>query len=154
MLGEEFPRLDSVQRAKEPQRLPVVLSPEEVRRLLAELEGKYWVAGNLLYGAGLRLLECLRLRVQDIDFAMHQVVVRGGKGAKDRVTVLPDAVTEALTGHLEQVRTIHRQDLAKGLGRVYLPPALARKYPAGALEWTWYFVFPPAPSRPCSATRT
>lgn len=128
VLEMELPRLDDVRRARKPRRLPEVLSPREVHRVLAMLEGKYWIAGNLLYGAGLRLLECLRLRVQDIGFDMRQIVVRGGKGAKDRVTILPDAVTEALGNHLEAVRTIHSRDLERGLGRVYM--ALG----AGALQ--------------------
>ncbi len=139
-----MPQLDAVQRAKKPQHLPVVLSPEEVRQVLSQLDGKYWIAGNLLYGSGLRLIECLRLRVQDIDFGMCQLVVRGGKGNKDRVTVLPDAITEPLKEYLQRVRTNHAKDLKQGLGQVYMPPALARKYPSAASEWRWQFVFPSA----------
>jgi len=142
VLELEMPQLDSVERAKKPRRLPVVLSPEQVRQVLPQLEGKYWIAGNLLYGSGLRLVECLRLRVQDIDFAMRQLVVRGRKGDKDRVTMLPQAVIEPLNGHLRKVQTIHSRDLAKGLGQVYMPPALTRKYPNAASEWAWQFVFP------------
>lgn len=96
-----MPQLDSLQRAKKPRRLPVVLSPAEVRRVLSQLDGKYWVAGNLWYGSGLRLVECLRLRMPDIDFAMRQIVVRGGKGDKDRVTILPQTVIEPLNGYLQ-----------------------------------------------------
>jgi len=97
---------------------------------------------SLLYGAGLRLLECLRLRVKDLDFTMHQLVVRGGKGDKDRVTVLPVAVAELLAAHLARVQTLHQQDLAQGFGRVFLPDALDRKYPQADKEWGWQWVFP------------
>lgn len=142
VLEMKMPQLDAVQRAKKPQRLPVVLSPDEVRSVLSLLEGKYWIAGNLLYGSGLRLLECLRLRVQDIEFGMHQLVVRGGKGNKDRVTILPDTVIEPLKSYLEKVHTIHSRDLDQGLGRVYMPPALTRKYPNAAFERAWQYVFP------------
>ena len=137
-----MPQLDTVQRAKKPRRLPTVLSPDEVRQILCQLDGKYWIAGNLLYGSGLRLLECLRLRVQDIDFDMCQIMVRAGKGNKDRVTILPEAVVEPLQGHLEKMRSIHSLDLERGLGRVYMQLALTRKYPNAAYEWAWQFVFP------------
>jgi len=137
-----MPQLDAVQRAKKPRRLPTVLSPDEVRQILCQLDGKYWIAGNLLYGSGLRLLECLRLRVQDIDFEMCQLMVRAGKGNKDRVTILPEAVIEPLQKHLKNVRAIHSRDLKQGLGRVYMPVALTRKYPNAAYEWLWQFVFP------------
>jgi integron integrase len=142
VLELEMPQLDTVQRAKKPQRLPVVLSPAEVRQVLSQLDGKFWIAGNLLYGSGLRLVGCLRLRVQDIDFGMHQLVVRGGKGNKDRVTILPETVIGPLKGYLEKVRTIHSRDLEQGSGQVYMPHALTRKYPNAAPEWTWQFVFP------------
>jgi len=142
VLQLDMPQLDSVQRAKQPRHLPVVLSPDEVRLVLAQLDGKYWIAASLLYGSGLRLLECLRLRVQDVDFGIGQLVVRGGKGNKDRVTVLPGSATEALKDHLKKVHAIHRQDLDRGLGRVYLPPALVRKYPNAPAEWAWQYVFP------------
>ncbi len=134
VLALEMPQLDTVQRAKKPQRLPVVLSPEEVRQVLSQLDGKYWIAGNLLYGSGLRLVECLRLRVQDIDFDMHQLCVRGGKGNKDRVTILPETVVEPLKAYLEKVRIIHRRDLEEGLGQVYMQSALTRKYPKAAAQ--------------------
>jgi integron integrase len=136
--------LDEVVRARRPQRLPVVLSRQEVRALLGALTGVHWLMANLLYGAGLRLLECLRLRVKDLDFATHQLVVRAGKGDKDRVTVLPVAVAGPLTTHLAGVRTLHQQDLAQGFGRVFLPDALARKYPQADTEWGWQWVFPAA----------
>ncbi len=142
VLEMKMPQLDNVQRAKKPQRLPTVLSPQEVRQVLCELDGKYWIAGNLLYGAGLRLLECLRLRVQDIEFEMSQLVVRAGKGNKDRVTLLPDAVADPLKLHLEKTRALHVRDLGRGQGRVHLPIALSRKYPNAAFEWPWQYVFP------------
>jgi integron integrase len=138
VLQLDMPQLDSVQRAKQPRHLPVVLSPDEVRLVLAQLDGKYLIAATLLYGSGLRLLECLRLRVQDVDFGIGQLVVRGGKGNKDRVTVLPGSATAALKDHLKKVHAIHRQDLDRGLGRVYLPPALVRKYPNAPAEWAWH----------------
>jgi integron integrase len=142
VLELEMPQLDSVERAKKPRRLPVVLWPAAVRRVLCQLDGKYWVAGNLLYGSGLRLVECLRLRVQDIDFAMRRILVREGKGDKDRVTILPETVIEPLNSYLQKVRTIHNRDLEQGFGQVYMPLALTRKYPRAASEWAWQFVFP------------
>lgn len=114
VLQLQMPQLDTVQRAKKPRRLPVVLSPEEVRQLLSQLDGKYWIAATLLYGSGLRLLECLRLRVQDIEFGIGQLVVRSGKGDKDRVTILPKSVIDPLKDHLKKVRTIHSRDLQRG----------------------------------------
>ncbi|MEW8693346.1 MAG: integron integrase, partial [Candidatus Thiodiazotropha endolucinida] len=142
VLELKLPQLDSVRRAKKPKQLPTVLSPDEVRQVLSHLDGKYWIAGNLLYGSGLRLLESLRLRVQDIDFNLAQIMVRGGKGNKDRCTILPTSVIDPLQEHLEKLRTIHSQDLKKGLGRVYLPVALDRKYPNASKAWCWQFVFP------------
>ncbi|MCG8075364.1 MAG: integron integrase [Candidatus Thiodiazotropha taylori] len=139
VLELKMPQLDSVRRAKKPKQLPTVLSPDEVRQVLSHLDGKYWIAANLLYGSGLRLLECLRLRVQDIDFNLAQIMVRGGKGNKDRCTILPASVIDPLQEHLEKLRTIHSQDLEKGLGRVYLPVALDRK---ASKELCWQFVFP------------
>src|SRR5262249_11646094 len=122
-------RLENIVRAKQPQRLPVVLRKHEVKALLDALEGVHWLMGHLLYGAGLRLLECLRLRVKDIDFGANHIVVRAGKGNKDRLTMLPLTVKTALAAHLIQVRELHQHDLAHGLGSVYLPDALHRKYP-------------------------
>jgi integron integrase len=133
-----------VVRANRPKRLPVVLSRDEVRRVLAELTGTYRLIGLLLYGSGLRLIECLRLRVQDVDFALGQVVVRHGKGGKDRRTVFPAAVRDELPAHLDRVRALHQRDLARGYGRVFLPDALDRKLPAAAAEWRWQYVFPAA----------
>jgi len=122
--------------------LPVVLTKEEVRRLLSCLEGTSWTMAMLLYGAGLRLMECCRLRVKDLEFSRNQIVVRGGKGDKDRHTVLPAAVKEPLLRHLQAVRRQHEEDLRKGLGRVALPNALDRKYPNAGKEWGWQWVFP------------
>ena len=129
-------------RAKVPTRLPVVLTREEVRAVLARLEGTTWLMAALLYGAGLRLLECLRLRVKDVDLGTRQLVVRGGKGDKDRVTMLPELALPALERQLERSRAVHLADLAAGAGRVALPEALARKYPQASRDWRWQWVFP------------
>jgi integron integrase len=134
--------VENVVRAKRPQRLPVVLSQHEVQALLAALQGVAWMMGTLLYGAGLRLMECLRLRVKDVDFDRGEILVREGKGDKDRVTTLPASVVPKLRAHLERVRRQHTADLAAGFGRVWLPNALARKYPNAASEWGWQWVFP------------
>lgn len=134
--------LDDVVRAKRPQRLPVVLSLQEVHALLAALDGVTWIMGMLLYGSGLRVMECLRLRVKDVDFVRGEMLVREGKGDKDRVTMLPSAAIPRLSSHLERVRTLHEADLAAGFGRVALPDALARKYPHADREWGWQWVFP------------
>lgn len=131
-----------IQRAKVKPHVPVVLSRDEVRCLLAALEPRHCLPATLLYGGGLRLLECLRLRVKDIDFDRHQLVVRQGKGDRDRITVLPSRAEAALRDHLETVRGLHTRDLAQGLGRVPLPDALDRKYPAAGLEWAWQYAFP------------
>ena len=131
-----------VVRARTPDRLPVVLSREEVALLLRHLSGHMHLIVTLLYGAGLRLEECLELRVKDIDFERDQIVVRQGKGRKDRVTMLPALAKEPLRLHLVEVRRIHDTDRAKGIGRVALPFAIARKLPAAATEWKWQFVFP------------
>ncbi|HIC92921.1 MAG TPA: integron integrase [Anaerolineae bacterium] len=129
-------------RAKRPKRLPTVLSREEVRRVLDAMSGTPQLIAKLLYGSGLRLMEAVRLRVKDLDFAQHQVVVRDGKGMKDRVTVLPDSLIAPLQEHLQRVKLIHERDLAKGYGSVYLPYALERKYPNADREWIWQYVFP------------
>jgi len=134
--------VEHVVRAKQPLRLPVVLSRDEVWLVLSRLEGVMWIIGMLLYGAGLRLEECLELRVKDIDFDRRQIMVRRGKGQKDRATMLPAAVVDRLRRHLADVRRTHEADLAEGLGRVVLPEALDRKYPHAAVEWGWQFVFP------------
>ena len=129
-------------RARTKKRIPVVLTVEEVRRVLAQMEGTIQLMGRLLYGSGLRLMELIRLRVNQLDFARRVVVVRGGKGDKDRETVMPSMVIEDLKAHLERVRRQHEEDLAAGFGRVWMPPALARKYPAAARQWIWQWVFP------------
>jgi integron integrase len=134
--------LNDVVRAKRAERLPVVLTRQEVQSLLAVFDGVPWIMAVLLYGSGLRLMECLRLRVKDIEFSRQEVVVREGKGDKDRVSMLPAAVVPKLKAHLEGVRRLHAADLAAGLGRVLLPDALARKYPNADREWGWQWVFP------------
>jgi integron integrase len=134
--------VDDVVRAKRPQRLPVVLTQSEVHALLSALDGVPWMVGTLLYGAGLRLMECLRLRVKDVNFDRGEMVVREGKGNKDRVTMVPSAAVPKLRAHLERVRKLHHADLAAGFGRVLLPDALARKYPRADREWGWQWVFP------------
>lgn len=142
MLEVNLPWLDGVVRAKRPERLPVVLTRDEVRAVLERLDGVPRLMACLLYGAGLRVLECCRLRVQDIDFAPNQIVVRGGKGDKDRVTMLPQIAKTRLARHLEAVRAQHQDDLAVGAGWVELPTALLRKYPHAGREWAWQWVFP------------
>ncbi len=112
------------------------------KAVLEQLEGVTWMMASLLYGAGLRLQECLELRVKDVDFAYRRVLVRDGKGAKDRVTMLPESVVQSLQAHLGKVRTLHRRDLAEGYGDVWLPHALSRKYPRAGYEWGWQFLFP------------
>lgn len=136
----DFPILSI--RAKRPKRLPTVLTRQEVHILLTALSGKYLLMTKLLYGGGLRLMECLRLRIKDIDFQQHQVIVRDGKGLKDRVTVLPDAAVPDLRRHLCGVKLVHEADLADGFGGVSLPYALATKYPGAQFEVKWQYVFP------------
>ena len=142
VLGKDIGYVDGVVRARRPQRLPVVLIREEVKALLSRLDGTNRLMATLLYGAGLRLMECLCLRVKDVDFANNQIVVRGGKGDKDRYTMLPGSIREALAKHLEVVKGRHQRDLERGLGRVVLPNALDRKYPNANREWGWQWVFP------------
>ena len=134
--------VDGVVRAKRPHRLPVVLTRQEVRSILGCLDGSDWIMAMLLYGAGLRLMECLRLRVKDIDSGSNQIVVRAGKGDKDRHTMLPAAIKEPLAKHLDLIKRQHQRDLERGLGRVALPNALERKYPNAGKEWGWQWVFP------------
>ena len=143
-LGRELGELGEFARAKAPRRLPVVLSAEEVRRVLDALESPYRLMALLMYGGGLRLMECVRLRVKDVDLDRRMVTVREGKGAKDRVTVLPQRAVGLLRDHLAAVRTQHEADLAGGFGEVYLPAGLARKWPRAAREWGWQWVFPSA----------
>jgi len=142
IIGREVGELGEVTRARRPRHLPVVLTREEVRAVLAHLAGDKWLIASLLYGAGLRLMECLGLRVQDLDFARNEILVRGGKGRKDRVTMLPASLKPPLREHLKRVSRIYRQDIADGWGRVPLPYALDRKYPNASHEWRWQWVFP------------
>jgi integron integrase len=144
VLQIELPYVDGIQRAKRPVRLPVVFTRREVKELLARLSGTYGLVAGLLYGSGLRLMEALRLRVKDLDFNYGEVLVRDGKGEKDRRTILPRPLAEPLQRHLERVKMMHEQDLRDGFGEVYLPYALGRKYPAAAREWLWQYVFPSA----------
>ena len=129
-------------RAKKPKRLPTVLTKEEVRQVLAQLSGTHRLMVQLLYGSGLRLMECVRLRVKDVDFAQRQITVRDGKGMQDRVTMLPNSLVTPLQEHLQRVKRLHEEDLARGYGSVYLPFALERKYPNADREWMWQYVFP------------
>lgn len=142
VLEIELPRLDGIAPARRPRRLPAVFSKAEARAVLAHLPGDYRLMGLLLYGAGLRLLECLRLRAKDVDFARGQITVRQAKGNKDRVTMLPASVAPLLRAHLERIRTLHAQDLAQGHGRVLLPAAYGRKSAGAAAAWPWQYVFP------------
>ncbi len=144
VLHADLGPIERVVRAVVPKRLPVVLSRPEVQAILDRLDGVMWIIGALLYGAGLRLQECLDLRVKDLDFDRSQIVVRRGKGQKDRVTMLPAVVRQKLVAHLEAVRAQHSNDLGKGLGKAVLPFALDRKYPGAAQAWGWQFVFPAA----------
>ncbi len=144
VLEVEVPWLDDVVRARRPRRLPVVLTREEVKRVLDQLAGAKWIMATMLYGAGLRLLECLRLRVKDVDFGLGQIIVREGKGEKDRVTMLPAKARAPLQAHLEHVRATFEQDKREGHGRVHLPDALDRKYPEASRDWAWQYVFPAA----------
>ena len=141
-LETPLPWLDALERSVRPARLPTVLTPREVQRLLAAMRGTKRLMAGLLYGAGLRLRECLTLRVKDLDFEYRQILIRDGKGAKDRVTVLPASLTDPLKAHLARVKALHERDLARGYGDVELPDALARKYPRAPYEWGWKFVFP------------
>jgi integron integrase len=143
-LGVELPWLDEVVQAKRSRRIPVVLSPGEVRDLLDQMDGVMGLVARLLYGTGMRLMEGLRLRVKDVDFDRREIVVREGKGGKDRVTMLPDRVAMDLRRHLEQVRALHARDLAEGFGEVFLPDALADKFKAAPRAWGWQWVFPSA----------
>jgi integron integrase len=142
VLNVEIGSVPQVVRARTPDRLPVVLSRDEIVALLKQLTGTERLIVMLLYGSGVRLEECLELRVKDLDFDRQQIIVRQGKGQKDRVTMLPSATRETLTGHLTEVRRLHEADLARGFGRVVLPFALDRKFPNAATEWRWQFVFP------------
>ena len=142
VLETDLPWLNEVVQAKTPKRLPVVLTPTEVRELLLHMDGTTGLIAQLLYGTGMRLLEALRLRVKDVEFARREIVVREGKGNKDRVTVLPENLIAPLQAQLQKARVLHEKDLAAGFGRVYLPHALAVKYPQADQSWAWQWVFP------------
>ena len=142
VIGREVGDLGEVIRARKPTRLPVVMTREEVKAVLANLTADKWLMASLMYGAGLRLMECLRLRVQDIDFSRHEILVRDGRGAKDRITMLPDSLKAPLQDHLKKVKAIHEKDLAESWGRVQLLDAVDRKYPNALEEWRWQWVFP------------
>ena len=142
VLGVELPWLNNVESAKRPAKLPTVLTKDEVRRVLAETNGQSGLVLQLLYGTGMRVLECLRLRVKDVDFGRHEIVIREGKGFRDRVTMLPQVLVVDLERHLGRTKRLHDSDLKNGYGSVYLPYALARKYPTAAREWMWQYVFP------------
>ena len=142
VLKIDLPWLDDVQRAKKPQHLPIVFTREEVKALLAQLQGTTWLMAMLTYGGGLRLLECLRLRVKDVDFHYRQLLVRDAKGQKDRVTILPNSLVDPMRTHLARIRHLHEIDLRDGYGRVYLPQALATKYRNADRQWGWQYVFP------------
>lgn len=142
VLSIDLPWLETVVRAKRPRHVPAVLSRDEVDRLLAHLDGRYALMASLLYGSGMRLMECVRLRVKDVDFERNEICVRDGKGGKDRRVPLPRRLVDALKLQLERVVVVHRQDLAQGHGAVWLPHALARKYPAAPRELGWQYVFP------------
>ena len=142
VLGQELPWMDDIRRARKPKRLPTVLTREEVAAVLDQMNGASWLMASLLYGAGLRLMECERLRVQDVDFTRREIIVRQGKGGKDRRTMLPAMVIDALQGQLAEARRTHDRDLASGFGAVWLPHALSRKYLNAEREWAWQYVFP------------
>lgn len=142
VLNTDLPWLDKVEKARAPKRLPVVLTRDEIQAVLTRLSGTHWLIASLLYGTGMRIMEGLRLRVKDVDFKRREILIRDGKGFKDRVTMLPISLTAALQTHLAKVRELHRVDLQEGYGAVYLPNALARKYPSAAREWGWQYVFP------------
>ncbi len=142
VLQIELPWLDKITQAKAPKRLPVVMTREEVQSVLARMDGSVWLIASLLYGSGLRIMECLRLRVKDVDFARCEILVREGKGFKDRVTMLSSSLVQPLKQHLERVKALHDEDLAKGFGEVYMPMALEKKYPSAGKSWGWQYIFP------------
>lgn len=142
VIGRELGDLGKVIRARKPTRLPVVITRDKVKAVLVNLKGDKWFMASLTYGAGLRLMECLKLRVQDIDFGRNEILVRDGKGAKDQVTMLPELLKKPLQDHLRKVKAVHDRDLAEGWGRVQMPEALDRKYPNAPADWRWQWVFP------------
>lgn len=144
VLKQEIGWIEDVERAKTPKRIPVVLTRDEVRKIFAHLQGTSRLMAGLLYGSGLRLMECVRLRVKDVDFGYARITVRDGKGAKDRVAMMPVNLAAPLQRHLEKVKVQHEQDLEDGFGEVYLPHALERKYRGATRSWAWQFAFPSA----------
>jgi integron integrase len=142
VLKRELGSLDTIERAQRPRRLPVVFTAEEAKMIIAQLKGSVKLMAGLLYGSGLRIQECISLRVKDIDFATHQIIVRDGKGGKDRVTILPQSLEETLRIHLKRVKALHATDCAAGYGEASLPNALERKYPNAAKQWNWQYIFP------------
>jgi integron integrase len=142
VLNVDLPWIDNVVRATRPKRLPTVLSQQDAQSVLANLQGVYWLIGALFYGSGLRLTEALRLRVKDLELGNCRIVVRDGKGSKDRVTILPITLVPHLRAHLERMRELHQQAITRGVGGVELPFALERKYPRAPMEWGWQYVFP------------
>jgi len=142
VLKKELPYVSNIERARRRKRVPVVFTRAEVKSVLTSLAGTHRLIVGLLYGSGLRLMECLRLRVKDLDFTYGQLTVRDGKGEKDRVTMVPESLRQPLERHLQKVRMLHEDDLKAGFGEVHLPYALAKKYPRAAKEWGWQYVFP------------
>ena len=142
VLKLKLENLENIIRAKRSEKIPTVFSKEEVKSILARIDGTKWIIASLLYGSGLRLMECVRLRVKDLDFHYNQIVVRDGKGKKDRITPLPDRLKKPLQVHLAKIKLIHKNDLSEGYGEVYLPFALERKYRNANKEWLWQYVFP------------
>lgn len=142
VLNKEIEWVRDVEHAKKSRRLPVVFSREEIQAVLGHLREEKWLMASLLYGSGLRLMECLRLRVKDVDFSQQQITVREGKGSKDRVTMLPQLLIEPLRRQLQRAKALYERDISEGFGQVSLPNALARKYAASEREWSWQYVFP------------
>jgi integron integrase len=144
VLHLDIPWVGSIERSSKEPRLPIVFTKDEVKAILAQLKGEKWIMASLLYGSGLRLIECLRLRVKDLDFTNKLIVVREGKGRKERITMLPQNLNMPLQQHLKVVKELHKNDLQEGFGNVYLPYALERKYPNAGREWKWQYIFPSA----------
>ncbi len=144
VIGRPVGNLGEVIRARKPERLPVVMTREEVMAVLAHLTGDKWLMASLMYGTGVRLMECLHLRVQDVDFSRNEILIRNGKGAKDRITMLPASLKAPLQQHLITVKALHEKDMADGWGRVQMPDALDRKYPHAPTEWRWQWLIPQA----------
>jgi integron integrase len=142
VLGMKMPENIQSIRSKKPIRVPTVMTHDETQKMITAMNGVHQLMAKMMYGCGLRVLECLRLRVKDIDFSLNQIVVRDGKGKKDRITVLPEGIKTDVEGHLRYVKRIHQEDLRRGFGRVYLPYALERKYPSADSQWGWQYIFP------------